>query len=86
MIISEVRDVLILTKTFSYVLRVVSANSDLELVMKGVINSAIDYLLKPVWKEKLLNIWQHVVCRKKLQPKYHETRECGKVAASSSLD
>ncbi len=46
-----------------------SAHSDTKLVMKGVTHGACDYLLKPVRIEELQNIWQHVVRRKKLEPK-----------------
>ncbi|XP_015577477.2 two-component response regulator ARR12 isoform X2 [Ricinus communis] len=46
-----------------------SAHSDKELVYKGVTHGAVDYLLKPVRIEELKNIWQHVIRRKKLQPK-----------------
>ncbi|XP_022921832.1 two-component response regulator ORR22-like [Cucurbita moschata] len=46
-----------------------SAHSDTELVMKGIAHGACDYLLKPVRIEELKNIWQHVIRRKKLEPK-----------------
>ncbi|XP_023005953.1 two-component response regulator ARR12 isoform X2 [Cucurbita maxima] len=46
-----------------------SAHSDTELVMKGISHGACDYLLKPVRIEELKNIWQHVIRRKKLEPK-----------------
>lgn len=46
-----------------------SAHSDTKLVMKGVTHGACDYLLKPVRIEELKNIWQHVVRRKKHDPK-----------------
>ncbi|XP_022134679.1 two-component response regulator ARR12 isoform X2 [Momordica charantia] len=46
-----------------------SAHSDTELVMKGITHGACDYLLKPVRIEELKNIWQHVIRRKKLEPK-----------------
>ena len=48
---------------------VLSAHSDTELVMKGIAHGACDYLLKPVRIEELKNIWQHVIRRKKLEPK-----------------
>ncbi|KAL1553757.1 two-component response regulator ARR12-like [Salvia divinorum] len=46
-----------------------SVNSDPELVLKGVNNGACDYLVKPIRIEELRNIWQHVVRRKKYDPK-----------------
>ncbi|XP_019181982.1 PREDICTED: two-component response regulator ORR22-like isoform X2 [Ipomoea nil] len=46
-----------------------SANSDPKLVMKGITHGACDYLVKPVRIEELRNIWQHVIRRKKLEPK-----------------
>lgn len=46
-------------------LAVLSAHSNTELVKKGVIHGACDYLLKPVRIEELKNIWQHVLRRKK---------------------
>ncbi|KAK4277227.1 hypothetical protein QN277_015252 [Acacia crassicarpa] len=46
-----------------------SANGDTKLVMKGISHGACDYLLKPVRIEELKNIWQHVIRRKKFDPK-----------------
>ncbi|XP_017227759.2 two-component response regulator ARR12 [Daucus carota subsp. sativus] len=46
-----------------------SAYGDTELVMKGISHGACDYLLKPIRIEELKNIWQHVIRRKKLEPK-----------------
>ncbi|KAG6591544.1 Two-component response regulator ORR24, partial [Cucurbita argyrosperma subsp. sororia] len=46
-----------------------SANGDPKLVMKGITHGACDYLLKPVRIEELRNIWQHVIRRKKFDPK-----------------
>ncbi|KAM3321412.1 two-component response regulator ARR12 [Capsicum chacoense] len=46
-----------------------SANSDSRLVMKGITHGACDYLVKPVRLEELKNIWQHVIRRKKVEPK-----------------
>ncbi|KAF7830338.1 two-component response regulator ARR12 [Senna tora] len=46
-----------------------SANGDTKLVMKGITHGACDYLLKPVRIEELKNIWQHVIRRKKFDPK-----------------
>lgn len=37
--------------------------------MKGISHGACDYLLKPVRIEELKNIWQHVIRKKKLEPK-----------------
>ncbi|MCD7458559.1 hypothetical protein HAX54_038572 [Datura stramonium] len=48
-----------------------SANSDSRLVMKGITHGACDYLVKPVRLEELKNIWQHVIRRKKVEPKNH---------------
>lgn len=48
---------------------VLSAHSDTKLVMKGITHGAVDYLLKPVRIEELKNIWQHVIRRKKIEPK-----------------
>ncbi|ESQ42585.1 hypothetical protein EUTSA_v10015296mg [Eutrema salsugineum] len=38
-----------------------SAHSDYDSVMKGIIHGACDYLVKPVGLKELRNIWQHVV-------------------------
>ncbi|KAG2310843.1 hypothetical protein Bca52824_022400 [Brassica carinata] len=38
-----------------------SAHSDYDSVMKGIIHGACDYLIKPVSLKELRNIWQHVV-------------------------
>lgn len=46
-----------------------SANSDPKLVMKGITHGACDYLVKPVRLEELRNIWQHVIRKKKVDPK-----------------
>ncbi|KAH6817394.1 response regulator 12 [Perilla frutescens var. frutescens] len=46
-----------------------SANSDPKLVMKGISHGACDYLVKPVRVEELRNIWQHVIRKKKTEPK-----------------
>lgn len=48
---------------------VLSSNGDHELVMKGVTHGACDYLVKPVRIQELKNIWQHVIRRKKGDPK-----------------
>uniref|UniRef100_A0A6N2N419 Two-component response regulator n=1 Tax=Salix viminalis TaxID=40686 RepID=A0A6N2N419_SALVM len=46
-----------------------SSHGDKEFVYKGVTHGAVDYLLKPVRMEELKNIWQHVIRRKKWDPK-----------------
>ncbi|KAL1534074.1 two-component response regulator ARR12-like [Salvia divinorum] len=48
-----------------------SANGDPKLVMKGITHGACDYLVKPVRIEELRNIWQHVIRKKKTEPKNH---------------
>ncbi|CAN4094645.1 unnamed protein product [Withania somnifera] len=48
-----------------------SVNSDSKLVMKGIMHGACDYLVKPVRLEEVKNIWQHVIRRKKVEPKNH---------------
>ncbi|CAK8564340.1 unnamed protein product [Lathyrus sativus] len=45
-----------------------SGNGDTESVMKGVMNGASDYILKPIRMEEVKTIWQHVV-RKKIDGK-----------------
>lgn len=52
-----------------------SANSDSKLVMKGITHGACDYLVKPVRLEELKNIWQHVIRRKKVEPKNHKSND-----------
>ncbi|XP_050203742.1 two-component response regulator ARR14-like isoform X3 [Mercurialis annua] len=42
-----------------------SSDDDHEIVKKGVIDGACDYLIKPIRMEALRMIWQHVVRRKK---------------------
>nr|KYP36456.1 Two-component response regulator ARR12 [Cajanus cajan] len=46
-----------------------SVNGDPKMVMKGITHGACDYLLKPVRIEELQIIWQHVIRRKKTDPK-----------------
>lgn len=46
-----------------------SGHSDPKLVMRGITHGACDYLLKPVRIEELKNIWQHVIRKKKSDPK-----------------
>jgi YesN/AraC family two-component response regulator len=52
-----------------YLISVLSAYGDTKLVMKGISHGACDYLLKPVRLEELKNIWQHVIRKKKSDPK-----------------
>lgn len=52
-----------------------SAYGDTELVMKGISHGACDYLLKPIRIEELKNIWQHVIRKKKLEPKNQKDSE-----------
>lgn len=54
---------------------VLSAYGDTELVMKGISHGACDYLLKPIRIEELKNIWQHVIRKKKLEPKNQKDSE-----------
>lgn len=44
-----------------------SADDGKNVVMKGVIHGACDYLIKPVRIEALRNIWQHVVRKRKTE-------------------
>ncbi|CAI8611432.1 unnamed protein product [Vicia faba] len=48
-----------------------SGHGDTESVMKGVMNGASDYILKPIRMEEVKTIWQHVV-RKKIDGKYQK--------------
>ena len=43
-----------------------SANCATDVVLRGIIHGAVDYLLKPVRIEELRNIWQHVVRKKRV--------------------
>ncbi|KAJ0965890.1 hypothetical protein J5N97_027028 [Dioscorea zingiberensis] len=54
-----------------------SANGETSAVMKGITHGACDYLLKPVRLEELKNIWQHVVRRRKFDPKDHNNVDNG---------
>ncbi|KAK2995743.1 hypothetical protein RJ640_025787 [Escallonia rubra] len=73
---------------------VLSAYGDTKLVMKGIGHGACDYLLKPVRIEELKNIWQHVIRRKKFDPKdqkdfekpHHRSAEVGGVTGTGDLD
>ncbi|KAK1288448.1 Two-component response regulator ARR12 [Acorus calamus] len=48
-----------------------SANSETKTVMKGITHGACDYLIKPVRLEELQNIWQHVMRKKKPDPRHY---------------
>ncbi|THF95172.1 hypothetical protein TEA_007082 [Camellia sinensis var. sinensis] len=71
-----------------------SANGDTKLVMKGITHGACDYLLKPIRIEELKNIWQHVVRRKKNDPKdqnnfdkpHHESKEGQAITVTGDSD
>ncbi|XP_074287072.1 two-component response regulator ORR24-like isoform X2 [Silene latifolia] len=53
-----------------------SANGDTKLVMKGITHGACDYLLKPIRLEELKNIWQHVIRKKKIEPRDRNSSNC----------
>ncbi|KAH9622681.1 hypothetical protein KSS87_011397 [Heliosperma pusillum] len=53
-----------------------SANGDTKLVMKGITHGACDYLLKPIRLEELKNIWQHVIRKKKIDPRDRNSSNC----------
>ncbi|XP_023530968.1 two-component response regulator ORR24-like [Cucurbita pepo subsp. pepo] len=56
----------------------VSANEQLEMVKRGVMEGAEAYLLKPVSFQELRNIWQHVLrkrCRKRPNPDVMEQEQ-----------
>ncbi|KAG6587761.1 Two-component response regulator ORR24, partial [Cucurbita argyrosperma subsp. sororia] len=56
----------------------VSANEQLEMVKRGVMEGAEAYLLKPVSFQELRNIWQHVLrkrCRKRPSPNVMEQEQ-----------
>ncbi|XP_074585875.1 two-component response regulator ORR21-like isoform X2 [Curcuma longa] len=57
-----------------------SGDTRFDVVMKGVSHGACDFLSKPVRKEELQNIWQHVVRRKWLENK--EIERSGSVEES----
>ncbi|KAK2384853.1 mitochondrial uncoupling protein [Trifolium repens] len=59
----------VVTHLFAGLGAVLSAYGDTKLVMKGISDGACDYLLKPVRLEELKNIWQHVIRKKKSDPK-----------------
>lgn len=46
-----------------------SADGGTSTVMKGIKHGACDYLIKPVRLEELKNIWQHVIRKKRNEPK-----------------
>ncbi|XP_042492570.1 putative two-component response regulator ARR20 [Macadamia integrifolia] len=45
-----------------------SANDDKNMVMKGIKHGARDYLIKPIRKEEIQNLWQHVIRKKLFKP------------------
>ncbi|XP_047306370.1 two-component response regulator ARR10-like [Impatiens glandulifera] len=51
---------------------IISENDDKDMVLKGVINGAQDYLVKPVRIEVLRNIWQHVLRKNPKTPMIRE--------------
>ncbi|XP_062191243.1 two-component response regulator ORR25-like [Phragmites australis] len=46
-----------------------SANDDMETMMKGIKHGACNYLVKPVHIEQLRNLWMHVVRKSKTDPR-----------------
>ncbi|XP_058783191.1 two-component response regulator ORR23-like [Vicia villosa] len=62
-----------------------SGHGDTESVMKGVMNGASDYILKPIRMEEVKTIWQHVV-RKKIDGKDLQKKKIGDVARVCSPD
>ncbi|KAJ6837188.1 two-component response regulator ORR22-like [Iris pallida] len=54
-----------------------SANGETQAVMKGITHGAVDYLLKPVRLEELKNIWQHVIRRRKFDPRDKNNPDSG---------
>ncbi|XP_051129786.1 two-component response regulator ARR2-like [Andrographis paniculata] len=54
-----------------------SADDSPNVVMKGVIHGACDYLIKPVRMEALKNIWQHLVRKKKHEWKDKDIEQSG---------
>lgn len=55
-----------------------SADAETSAVMKGINHGACDYLLKPVRIEELMNIWQHVVRKKRRTSDEQASHEAGK--------
>lgn len=62
-----------------------SANGETQAVMKGISHGACDYLLKPVRIEELKNIWQHVIRRKKFDPRDQNNLDCGEDCDKNQL-
>ena len=52
-----------------------SADDSESVVLKGVTHGAVDYLIKPVRREVLKNIWQHVVRKKRSGPEHSRSVE-----------
>ncbi|XP_039841898.1 two-component response regulator ORR25-like [Panicum virgatum] len=46
-----------------------SANDEMETIMKGIMHGACDYLVKPASIEQLRNIWTHVVKKNRSDPR-----------------
>jgi two-component response regulator (ARR-B family) len=63
-----------------------SANCATDVVLRGIIHGAVDYLLKPVRIEELRNIWQHVVRKKRDGAGGKDTSSGGEVKGSESSD
>jgi CheY-like chemotaxis protein len=56
------------TDTYMFCL-VLSANEEMETMMKGIKHGAYDYLVKPVHLDQIKNIWLHVVKKGKSDPR-----------------
>ena len=54
----------------------ISADDGKDVVMKGVTNGAVDYLVKPVRIEAVKIMWQHVVRKYQRKEKVLELVEC----------
>ncbi|KAL2464192.1 Two-component response regulator ARR2 [Forsythia ovata] len=54
-----------------------SADDSKDVVLKGVNHGACDYLIKPISIEALMNIWQHVVRKRKQELKEKEFEGSG---------
>ncbi|KAJ7557016.1 hypothetical protein O6H91_05G108700 [Diphasiastrum complanatum] len=60
-----------------------TATDDMTIIMQGIALGAVDFLQKPVTKEKLRNIWQHVV-RKALNSGNQNSQESVKLLKDSA--
>lgn len=54
----------------------ISADDGKDVVMKGVTNGAVDYIVKPVRIEAVKIMWQHVVRKYQMKKKVLEPVEC----------